>query len=115
MTTRKLFSICISAMVFGHAIDARACVGGGLVLAAIGYSVWRSWEEKMQQQQPIQQEEEDGVDMTTTTMEPTGRLAVDSQDYTDDGNDDDDDNSKNKRNRLDEEHATPSTAALAVQ
>lgn len=43
MTTRQMFSICISAMVFGHSISAIALVGAILVFAVIFFQIRRKY------------------------------------------------------------------------
>ena len=43
MTTRQMFSICISAIVFGHAISAVAGVGALTVFAVLFYQIRRKY------------------------------------------------------------------------
>ena len=63
MTTRKLFSIAISSIVFGHSIRPWAAMGGFLVLGAIGNGVHRMCldQKHKQQQQQQQQQQNDNV------------------------------------------------------
>ena len=49
MTTRQMFSICISAVVFGHAISAKAFCGAALVFSVIFYQIRRKYYARMQQ------------------------------------------------------------------
>jgi solute carrier family 35 (adenosine 3'-phospho 5'-phosphosulfate transporter), member B2 len=43
MTTRQMFSICISAMVFKHDISMLASLGAGLVFAVLFYQIRRKY------------------------------------------------------------------------
>jgi adenosine 3'-phospho 5'-phosphosulfate transporter B2 len=49
MTTRQMFSICISAVVFGHAISMKAFCGAMLVFSVIFYQIRRKYNARMQQ------------------------------------------------------------------
>jgi adenosine 3'-phospho 5'-phosphosulfate transporter B2 len=47
MTTRQMFSICISAIVFGHSISAKAFVGAFLVFFVLFYQIRRKYYARM--------------------------------------------------------------------
>ena len=49
MTTRQMFSICISAVVFAHPISAVAFCGAALVFSVIFYQIRRKYYARMQQ------------------------------------------------------------------
>jgi adenosine 3'-phospho 5'-phosphosulfate transporter B2 len=46
MTTRQMFSICISAVVFGHTISMKAFVGAALVFSVIFYQIRRKYNAR---------------------------------------------------------------------
>ena len=48
MTTRQMFSICISAMVFGHYISAKAATGAVLVFGVLFYQIRRKYLARQQ-------------------------------------------------------------------
>jgi solute carrier family 35 (adenosine 3'-phospho 5'-phosphosulfate transporter), member B2 len=48
MTTRQLFSICISSVVFGHPISLKAFCGAALVFTIIFYQIRRKYFAKLQ-------------------------------------------------------------------
>jgi solute carrier family 35 (adenosine 3'-phospho 5'-phosphosulfate transporter), member B2 len=50
MTTRQLFSICISAVVFGHTISLKAFCGAALVFSVIFYQIRRKYNAKLQRE-----------------------------------------------------------------
>lgn len=47
MTTRQMFSICISAVVFGHAISAKAFFGAFVVFAVLFYQIRRKYNARL--------------------------------------------------------------------
>jgi adenosine 3'-phospho 5'-phosphosulfate transporter B2 len=47
MTTRQMFSICISSVVFGHTISAKAFVGAFLVFSVLFYQIRRKYNARM--------------------------------------------------------------------
>jgi adenosine 3'-phospho 5'-phosphosulfate transporter B2 len=47
MTTRQMFSICISAVVFGHTISAKAYVGAFLVFSVLFYQIRRKYNARL--------------------------------------------------------------------
>lgn len=48
MTTRQMFSICISAVFFGHTIPFEALLGAALVFSVIFYQIRRKYIARMQ-------------------------------------------------------------------
>jgi adenosine 3'-phospho 5'-phosphosulfate transporter B2 len=46
MTTRQMFSICISAVLFGHTISIVACFGAFLVFAVLFYQIERKYNSR---------------------------------------------------------------------
>eukprot|EP00539_Tryblionella_compressa_P016983 CAMPEP_0178853576 /NCGR_PEP_ID=MMETSP0746-20121128/22335_1 /TAXON_ID=913974 /ORGANISM="Nitzschia punctata, Strain CCMP561" /LENGTH=402 /DNA_ID=CAMNT_0020519429 /DNA_START=129 /DNA_END=1337 /DNA_ORIENTATION=- len=50
MTTRQMFSICISSIVFGHPISLKAFVGAALVFSVIFYQIRRKYNARMQRE-----------------------------------------------------------------
>jgi solute carrier family 35 (adenosine 3'-phospho 5'-phosphosulfate transporter), member B2 len=48
MTTRQMFSICISAVVFGHYISPMAATGAILVFAVIFYQIQRKYYSRLE-------------------------------------------------------------------
>ena len=46
MTTRQMISICISAVVFGHQIPAKAAIGAVLVFAVLFYQIRRKYQAR---------------------------------------------------------------------
>jgi adenosine 3'-phospho 5'-phosphosulfate transporter B2 len=50
MTTRQMFSICISSIVFAHPISAKAIVGAALVFSVIFYQIRRKYYARMQRE-----------------------------------------------------------------
>ena len=47
MTTRQMFSICISSVVFAHSISYKAYVGAVLVFSVIFYQIRRKYKARM--------------------------------------------------------------------
>jgi adenosine 3'-phospho 5'-phosphosulfate transporter B2 len=43
MTTRQMFSICISAIVFGHSVSAIAALGATVVFSVLFYQIRRKY------------------------------------------------------------------------
>jgi adenosine 3'-phospho 5'-phosphosulfate transporter B2 len=54
MTTRQMFSICISSVVFGHTISSKAFVGAALVFSVIFYQIRRKYDARMSKNAPGQ-------------------------------------------------------------
>lgn len=52
MTTRQMFSICISSVVFGHTISSKAFVGAALVFSVIFYQIRRKYDARMSKNAP---------------------------------------------------------------
>jgi solute carrier family 35 (adenosine 3'-phospho 5'-phosphosulfate transporter), member B2 len=50
MTTRQMFSICLSAIIFGHYISPKAACGAVLVFAVLFYQIRRKYNERMNKQ-----------------------------------------------------------------
>lgn len=48
MTTRQMISICISSMIFGHSISAKALVGATLVFGVLFYQIRRKYLARQQ-------------------------------------------------------------------
>jgi hypothetical protein len=48
MTTRQMFSICISAVVFGHYISPMAATGAALVFAVIFHQIQRKYYSRLE-------------------------------------------------------------------
>jgi len=46
MTTRQMFSICISSVVFGHSISSKAFAGAGLVFSVLFYQIRRKYKAR---------------------------------------------------------------------
>lgn len=46
MTTRQMFSICISAIVFGHVISMKAAAGAILVFGVLFYQIYRKYTSR---------------------------------------------------------------------
>lgn len=47
MTTRQMFSICLSAIVFGHEIKPVAAIGALLVFGTLFYQIYGKYKAKM--------------------------------------------------------------------
>lgn len=47
MTTRQMFSICISAVVFGHTISAKAFMGAFMVFAVLFYQIQKKYNARV--------------------------------------------------------------------
>lgn len=47
MTTRQMFSICISAAVFGHFISGKAFFGAAMVFSVLFYQIRRKYYARM--------------------------------------------------------------------
>lgn len=47
MTTRQMFSICISAVVFGHVISGKAIFGASVVFGVLFYQIRKKYNAKM--------------------------------------------------------------------
>jgi adenosine 3'-phospho 5'-phosphosulfate transporter B2 len=52
MTTRQLFSITISCIIFGHVISYTALIGAVMVFSVIFYQIRRKYYARMQRQNP---------------------------------------------------------------
>ena len=50
MTTRQMFSICISAVVFGHSISAKAFLGAVVVFSVLFYQIRRKYYTRINRQ-----------------------------------------------------------------
>lgn len=48
MTTRQMISICISSVVFGHAISIKAFFGAAIVFSVLFYQIKRKYSARMQ-------------------------------------------------------------------
>ena len=46
MTTRQLFSICLSHVLFGHSLNMKAMVGAVLVFGVIFWQIKRKWKAR---------------------------------------------------------------------
>jgi adenosine 3'-phospho 5'-phosphosulfate transporter B2 len=53
MTTRQMFSICISAMVFGHIISAKAATGAIMVFAVLFYQIRRKYNARYEKKRAV--------------------------------------------------------------
>ena len=47
MTTRQMFSICLSAIIFGHVIKPVAGLGAMLVFGTLFYQIYGKYKAKM--------------------------------------------------------------------
>jgi adenosine 3'-phospho 5'-phosphosulfate transporter B2 len=47
MTTRQMFSICISSVVFGHTISSKAFIGAAMVFSVLFYQIRRKYYARM--------------------------------------------------------------------
>ena len=47
MTTRQMFSICLSAIVFGHQIKPLAAIGAIIVFGTLFYQIYYKYKAKM--------------------------------------------------------------------
>lgn len=47
MTTRQMFSICLSAIIFGHYISVQAALGAVLVFSVLFYQIRRKYKAKV--------------------------------------------------------------------
>lgn len=50
MTTRQMFSICISAVIFGHTISIKAGAGAIMVFSVVFYQIRNKYKARQQQQ-----------------------------------------------------------------
>ena len=47
MTTRQMFSICLSAIIFSHEIKPAAALGAALVFGVLFYQIYGKYKAKM--------------------------------------------------------------------
>lgn len=52
MTTRQMFSICISSVVFGHSISSKALLGAALVFSVLFFQIRRKYYARMLKKTP---------------------------------------------------------------
>lgn len=60
MTTRQMLSICLSAIIFGHAISPLAAMGAALVFGVIFYQIKRKYNARNDKRRSSEHASENG-------------------------------------------------------
>ena len=81
MTTRQMFSMCISTVLFGHTISAMGIIGSILVFVAVFHSIFR---QNNQGKEKVAKEVENGIVLTSSDNKiETGNHANNAAEETD--------------------------------
>lgn len=78
MTTRQMFSICISAMVFGHQISPLAAIGAILVFGVLFYQIYNKYKAKQKEGSSRRTSRDDSMSPSTTVDEELTKFVVHS-------------------------------------